>query len=151
MDIVYTKKTSCHYGCCQFAWSTSIVNTDTCYIVWMLMWLDMRHSSDRVFWRVLFCYTQQRKGLPGNVGKVHNQSSSHSLFYSLHTGSLAVVANVSVILIYRDRFHNFCFKLCNVFTWMFDNKCTDWIREQLVCTHIFFCKASSLKCFVNPL
>lgn len=107
----------------------------------MLMWLDMTHSNDiRVFWRVLFCYTQQRKGLLGNVGKVHNQSSSHSLFYSLHTGSLAVVANVSVILIYRDRFHNFCFKLCNVFTWMFDNKCMDWICEQLVCTHIFFAK-----------
>lgn len=82
-------------------------------------------------------YTQQRKGLPGNVGKVHNQSSSHS--FTPCTQALAVVANVLVILmIYTDRFHNFCFKLCNVFTWMFDNKCTDWICEQLVCTHIFF-------------
>lgn len=88
-------------------------------------------------------YTQQRKGLPGNVGKVHNQSSSHS--FTPCTQALAVVANVLVILmIYTDRFHNFCFKLCNVFTWMFDNKCTDWICEQLVCTHIFFFFAKHL-------
>lgn len=139
MDIVYKKKNKLSL------WMLSIcMKHEYCkhrHLLRMLMWLGMTHSSDiRVFWRVLFCYTQQRKGLPGNVGKVHNQSSSHTLLYSLHTGSLAVVANVSVILIYRDRFHNFCFKLCNVFTWMFDNKCTDWICEQLVCTHIFFAK-----------
>lgn len=45
-------------------------------------------------------YTQQRKGLPGNVGKVHNQSSSHS--FTPCTQALAVVANVLVILIYTE-------------------------------------------------
>lgn len=45
-------------------------------------------------------YTQQRKGLPGNVGKVHNQSSSHS-FTPLHTGSSCCSKRFSDTDLYR--------------------------------------------------
>lgn len=88
-------------------------------------------------------YTQQRKGLPGNVGKVHNQSSSHS--FTPCTQALAVVANVLVILIYTEWsfFTSFAsnFAMCSL-ECLIINAQIGYVNN--LCAHTFFFFSQSI-------